>query len=531
MSKALYSPYKNFKGKEKFDTIIIGSGISGLALGSILSKANHKVLVLERHYTPGGLTHTFTRNDYEWDVGVHYVGEVGTTTILKKAYDYVCETPIEWTDMGDVYERVYFGDKSYEFRKGEQNFLDYFSNLFPDEKESLKKYVQLLIELEIISRGYYMEKVIPNFASWLIGKWLRKKYIKIAEKSTKEVMDGFFKDKKLKAILTAQFGDFGLTPAESSFAMHAAVARHYLEGGFYPKGGSAIFFEKIAPVIIKGGGKILVRAEVSEIIVKNGKAIGVKMQDGNILNAKRIVSTIGTENTYKDLLSEDVRSKLDLPVIMKGLTQSTSYYCLYLGFKHTAEELDLPKNNLWIFPDGYDHDKSMNDFKNGTSNNIPVVYISFPGAKDSDFQNRYPGKSTIEIITLVNYESVEKWEDGRWMKRGDDYEAMKEKISEELLSYLYKYLPQTKDKVDYYELSTPLSVKHFMGNHRGELYGLNHNAVRFLNKWLKPRTPIKNLFLAGQDIVTAGVAGGLMSAVLCATVIEFKNYFSKIKRS
>ncbi|MGZ3883683.1 MAG: phytoene desaturase family protein, partial [Bacteroidia bacterium] len=474
-SPVLYSPYKQYKHDKAFDSIVIGSGISGLALAAILSKEGKKVLVLERHYTPGGGTHTFKRADYEWDVGLHYLGEVGkpAPSMLKKSFDYICDTPIEWADMGEVYDRIYFGDETFEFRKGQAEFIDYFSKLFPHEKENIVKYVGLLNGMEKYGTGYYAEKMLPQFLSSLIGGLMRKKYLVYASKTTKEVLDELFTDKKLKAVLAAQYGDCGLPPALCSFAMHAAVARHYLDGGYYPVGGSAVLFEKIAPVIKKSGGEILIRAEVSEILVENGKAIGVKMADGKIIKAKKVVSTIGFESTYKNLLSPAVQQHKALGSRMSGLNPSVSFYCLYLGFRHTASELQLPKSNFWIFPEGYDHDKSQADFASGKSKEFPVVYISFPGAKDPDFEKRYPGRTTVEIITLINYDSFKPWADKKWKHRGEDYDTMKEEISQQLLGYLYRYLPQTRGKVDYHELSTPLTAKHFMGHQQGELYGLD----------------------------------------------------------
>ncbi len=524
----LFSSYKNFKSDKTFDTIIIGSGISGLALGSILSKEGQQVLLLEQHYTPGGMTHTFRRNEYEWDVGVHYVGEVGSPTMIKKVYDYVCDTPIEWADMGEVYDCAYFGNERFEFRKGRKQFTEYFSKLFPEEKNGIEKYVELLHAMEKYGMGYYAEKVVPGFISKLIGKLMRKKYLSYAGRTTKSVLDELFTNDKLKAILTSQYGDMGLPPATCSFAMHAGVTRHYLEGGYYPVGGSAAFFEKIAPVIKKASGEILVRAEVAEILVENGKAVGVKMSDGKTIAAKTIISTVGLDITYRKLLPLKVQQELALSKKMKGLTNSISYCCLYLGLKHTAAELNIPKSNFWIFPERYDHDKNMDDYKKGITKDLPVVYISFPGAKDPDFEKRYPGKCTIEIIALVDYDTFKPWEKEKWRHRGEEYDKRKETFSNNLLEYLYKYLPQTKGKIDYQELSTPLSAKHFGAHPRGELYGLDHTTARFNNTMLKPETAIKGLYLAGQDIVTAGVAGGLMSAVICVSHIKKGDYVRKI---
>lgn len=531
MSASLFTSYKHYKHDQQFDTIIIGSGISGLALGSMLSQDGKKVLILERHYTPGGFTHTFKRNDYEWDVGVHYIGEVGKQTLLKSVFDYVCETPIEWADMGDVYDRIYFGDESFEFRKGKEAFINYFANLFPNERKGIEKYVRLATELSKDARGFYSEKALPDLAGKVFGGLMRRKYLKYASRTTKQVMDELFTDEKLKAILSAQFGDYGLPPSIGSFAMHAVIAKHYMHGGFYPVGGSGVFFDKIAPVIKKAGGEILVRADVAEVLVTDNKAIGVRMADGKEIRANEVISTVGIDNTYYNLLNEKEQAKLGIAKRTAGLSPSISYYCLYVGFQQTAEELNLPKSNFWIFPPSYNHDENLKIYLEGNSDEIPGVYISFPGAKDPDFNNRFPGRSTVEVICLAQYNKFEQWKDTRWKHRGDDYDQKKKEISDKLLAYLYRYIPQTKGKVDYHELSTPLTVQHFAGYEKGEMYGLDHDPARFENRYLKPRTPIKNLFLAGQDIVSCGVGGGLMSAVICASAMSNSNYVNKILKA
>jgi all-trans-retinol 13,14-reductase len=157
-----------------------------------------------------------------------------------------------------------------------------------------------------------------------------------------------------------------------------------------------------------------------------------------------------------------------------------------------------------------------------------VVYISFPSAKDPDWSNRYPGRSTIDIITLMPYEVFGPWEGSKWMKRGEDYDQLKEKITQRLLQELYERLPQLEGKVDHFELSSPLTTKHFVNYDKGEIYGLDHTPSRFRQKFIKPRTPIKNFYLTGQDIVTAGVGGALFSGVLTTVAMTGVNVMKKV---
>jgi all-trans-retinol 13,14-reductase len=114
-------------------------------------------------------------------------------------------------------------------------------------------------------------------------------------------------------------------------------------------------------------------------------------------------------------------------------------------------------------------------------------------------------------------------------KRGQDYEAQKEKLSQRLLEKLFEQEPQLRDKIDYYELSTPLSTKHFTNYEVGELYGINHDVKRFSQTFLRPKSPIKNLYLTGQDIVSCGVGGALSAGLLTASAITGKNLMKRLK--
>ena len=157
--------------------------------------------------------------------------------------------------------------------------------------------------------------------------------------------------------------------------------------------------------------------------------------------------------------------------------------------------------------------------------------ISFPASKNPKFEEQYPGRSTIEIITLAKYDWFKEWENTRWKKRGEAYDALKENLAQRLLKHLYKYEPQVEGKIDTYELSTPITTKHFCNYINGEIYGLDHQPSRFEKNYLKPKTPIKNLFLTGQDIVTVGIGGALVSGVLTASAITKLNLIDEIVKA
>ena len=98
-----------------------------------------------------------------------------------------------------------------------------------------------------------------------------------------------------------------------------------------------------------------------------------------------------------------------------------------------------------------------------------------------------------------------------------------------MLDVLYKHVPQVKDSLVYSELSTPLTVNSLANYQKGEMYGINHTPKRFRQKWLRPQTKIKNLYLTGQDVTTVGVTSALFSGLLTASAVMKKNLSTMLK--
>ena len=212
-----------------------------------------------------------------------------------------------------------------------------------------------------------------------------------------------------------------------------------------------------------------------------------------------------------------------------GPRPEIAYLCLYAGLRGTAAELGLPKHNFWIYPDS-DHDANVAAYLRDHESQLPLVYISFPSAKDPTFQARCPGRSTIELITFAPFERFMPWFETEWRERGERYGAFKNRLAERLLEALFRQLPQLRGKIDRYEISTPLSTRHFANYEQGEIYGIEHSPRRFEERFLRPRTPIRNLFLTGQDIVTCGVAGAMAAGFLTASTILKRNLMKAATR-
>lgn len=526
----MFKKYSPGLCKQNYDAIIIGSGLGGLTTAVLLAQSGKKVLVLERHYVPGGFTHSFKREGYEWDVGVHYVGKMNDAeTPLRKAFDYITEGKLKWGMMDAVYDKAIIAGKEFRFVVGEENQLNQFIEYFPKEEKAIRIYFDKIKKFASGTAMFFGEKSMPPFLSNFLGYFLRKKFNSYSDKTTYDFLRSITGNEELISVLCAQCGNYGLAPKKSSFAIQAMIADHYADGGSYPLGGAKEIFNTIAEVIYKNGGEIAITAEVKEIVLKNGTAVGVEMKSGEKIFAKKIISNAGARNTFTKLLPNYNEHLVPIKNDLAKIKPSACHICLYVGLNASDKQLQLPKSNYWVY-NSFDFDGDYEKHIHNMNLEPPLYYISFPSARDSQWSGTHPDKSTIQVIVACSYEWLEKWKETNWMKRGDDYLKFKTGFEEKLLKKLYEIVPQVKGYVDVCEVSTPLSTKHFSNYGNGEIYGLEHTPERFRLKWLRPQTPVKNLFLTGQDTLTVGLGGALFSGVITASVILKKNFFSRVTK-
>jgi all-trans-retinol 13,14-reductase len=517
--------FRPAKAAARYDAIFIGSGIGALTCAALLSKLGQRVCVLEQHYTAGGYTHSYERGGYEWDVGVHYIGEVHKPhAALRRIFDVISDGKIEWAPMDPVYDRIVLGERSYDLVAGRGNFKAELIRHFPAEQEAIERYVELVLAAASRAPQFFAGQALPAAAGRAYAAARRLWQPKHLRQTTREVLQTLTTNEELIGVLTGQWGDYGLPPAQSSFLMHAMLVKHYLAGGNYPVGGSSSIARHIIPVIEAAGGHVFTYAGVEQILIDQRGAYGVRLKKGgHELLADRVVSNAGLLPTLQRLLPQD------LPPLAKWrkaadagkVKLSASHVCLYLGLKGDAATLGLPRTNYWIYPDA-DHDASFAKFLDAAADDptrFPLIYISFPSAKDPAWDARYPNKATIEIVAPCRPDWFAPWQNSVWGKRGDEYELLKARITESLLRTLYRFHPNVREALDFCELSTPLSTQWFQWNQAGEIYGLDHTVERFDQHWLHTQTPVKNLYLAGADTVTAGIGGALMSGVLTASCL------------
>lgn len=502
-----------------FDTIIIGSGIGGMTTAALLARAGQKVLVLEQHYVPGGFTHTFRRKGFVWDVGVHLVGEMSDKSLPGRLLAHLTEGRLEWADVGPVYDTFHFPDDfSIAFPDNPKDFAAALKEAFPDSSAEIDAYLSEVRATVRSMKSWMLGRAIPGRLGALLGGSMGREAARRLAQPTEQVLAELVSDPKLRAVLTAQWGYHGSPPSQAAWALQALIVRHFMYGASYPVGGAA----RIAPALLQGvadrGGWTRICADVEQILIDKGRAVGVRMADGEEIYAPRVISAIGAHSTVTRLLPDHARGGWAAPI--ERLGPSPAHLSLYLGFEGDLEQAGGSRSAEWFYQT-WDHEVAMWEVDpDKPVPTPPVLFTSYPTLKDPEHDPGPKQRHTGEIVTFVPFEAFERWRGTPWRKRGADYQAFKQRMTDAMLDVLFERHPAMRDMLVHAELGTPLSTDLFARPYNGAIYGLAGVPQRFGTQALRPQTPIPGLYLSGSDVFVCGVVGAMIGGVLAAMSVS-----------
>lgn len=514
-----------------WDAIVVGSGLSGLTAAAYLAANGRKVLVLERYDVAGGCSQTFRRKrEWQFDVGLHYIGGVRTGDIAGVLKGIGLLDRIEFVEMDpDGFDTFVFPDFEFRVPKGWDAYTERLVETFPDEAEGLRKCTRIFQEIMdqlrvagIPNRGTDLEGYLakaPTVVSW-------------GMRSLTELFDECGLSARSRAVLTGHAGDYATPPSRTPVTLHAGLVDHYMqEGAFYVRGGGQVLAAHLIDVIHTNGGRVRTHAEVTSIDVEDGAVTGVTLAGEERIAAPVVVSTADLKRTWLELLDPEILPD-GLAEIVDGYRMATPLVCVYLGLDFDLNER-MPNTNYWLHS-RYDDEVSYEYVAAGDFDPDPPVYITSATVKDPEWTGHTPpGCSTVELMTWAT-PSLEAWgvqHEGKAGKysRQDGYRAAKDNITELLIDGAEKVLGDLRSHIVWKEAATPMTQTRYTASSEGSSYGIELATDQYGP--LRPdfKTEIEGLYLSGASTRSGhGIVGAMNGGVASASAVLGRNLRSEV---
>lgn len=497
--------------------VVIGSGAGGLTAAGYLARDGFDVLVLEQAEQLGGYLNPFRRDGFLFDPGVHYVGECRPGRMLFESLSGLdldpgamfCELD---PDGFDLYQ---FPD-GFEVRacRGLEAYRDRLAGLFPHDRRGLARVFELVRSVDVAFASMSATRGAPLAWSDVAALGRLPAVLRWGSRTLDALLRTYITDPRLRAVLAAAGGDYGLPPGRAAAVVGLQLLAHYARGAFFPRGGSGALRDALVAVATRHGARFRTRARVDRILTARERVVGVQLASGERIDADVVVSDVNPVVTLGRMLEPGV-----LPHALRDRAAraepSLGVFGLYLGMQRDLRERGLGRFNVWSHP-AWDIDAEYAPVFAGRLPAEPMLFLSPNSIKDDSGTMAPPGASTLEVVTFAPYAMFRRWRELAPGARGSEYEAEKRRIADWLLEAIERRRPGLVGDVVVQEMSTPLTDEHYTLALEGGIYGPALTPAQAGFRRFRTRTPVPNLLLAGAGVFGDGVAPCLFSGRVAA---------------
>lgn len=475
---------------DKYDIMVIGSGIGGLVTGSLLSQ-NYKVLVVEKNNFFGGYCSDFSRNGFRFEAALQAINgfykDSPIFDILKKS-DAL--KGLEMIKPAHLYRAVYPGHDINVPQSDPVAYKNILVSSFPKESDGIDR---LLMVFKMIHK---------EMSSIYKGGSLKKcPYIlQYYKRSLQYLLNEYIHDEKLKAIIAQYWMYRGLPPSKLSSITFAYIWYDYtVNGSYFLEEGSAAIIKNLVDSIRRNGGEVMGGKKVSELYICNDMVKEAVLSDGYRIRADTFISNIDVFKTFGMMANTDTKIVDPFLIKLKENTLSISAIKIYLGLDIDVKTLGILDYETFVSP-SYDMESMYESSIENDPHKMPYTVTIY-----SNLSSKFckPGHSVVSIGALSGYRFWEKLNRTEYLKK-------KEELADVILERYERIFPNLRKYIKTKIIGTPLTMERYTGNSEGAIYGWNKKNLSEEIRFIHPTTPLKNLFLSSHWTKMGGGVGGVL---------------------
>jgi len=527
----------------RWDAVVVGSGMGGLTAAAYLAANGKRTLVLEAGEVLGGCTHVFRRKQFEFEVGVHYLGDCGPEGAIPTMLGGLgLQDRVDFLPMDpDGFDTIVYPEVTVKVPKGWDRYEANLIAAFPEDAAGIRTYIGILSKLgqatdrvttpgSLANQGRFALKAGPA-AYWAMQPLGR-------------LLDACHLSTGARAVLSSQCSY--LTPSHRAATLvHAVFLHNYIsDGAYFPAGGGQVLSAHLASVVTAYGGEWRTDARVSRILVESGRVTGVELASGERIDTELVVSNADLKRTLLDLVGAE-----QLPRRLTRRTDrfqmSMPLFNVYLGLNLDLRD-QLPNTNYFSFPklepadlshDLMDRAGELNEAQIQDMYSRIPGFVSIQSNKDPDNERIAPrGFTNLEVMSGAPGDfrfwgvKTGPYDGGRYRK-GADYLARKDEFTELLIDRAAAVIPNLRDHIIWSEAGSPVTQERYTLSSEGTSYGIDLSWKQFGPLRPTPRTPVKGLFLAGaSNSWGPGVEGAMASGLGAASLILGRDLAGELRR-
>ncbi|MFF9677097.1 phytoene desaturase family protein [Streptomyces eurythermus] len=505
--------------RSEWDAIVVGSGMGGLVCAAYLAAGGRSVLVLEQHDVAGGSSHVFRRRRaYEFDVGVHYLGDCGPDGILPAIFSGLgLDGRVRYRAMDPYgFDRIALPGLTVDVPVGWPAYRGRLVEAVPAEAAGILRFTDVCAAVAAETRALLLAEHAPTPAEVMAGTPATARW---GRRTVAELFDHCGLTPRARTLLAAQSPNYGMGPHQATVSQHAAVTDHYLRGAYYPEGGGQVMAASLVEALEAHGGELRTRTRVARIRVADGAVTGVELTGGEVLRAPLVVSNADYSRTVLELVGEEHFGRR-LVDRTRRATMALPFATLYVALD--KELADRPNANLWWYRDG-DIEGAYQRLAEGRIAPVPFLFFSFASLKDPGARNVCPpGHTNFQVMTLCPPDYA-FWgvhdgpAAGERYRRNEDYQRRKAELTEAMLSAAEEAIGPFREHIVHLETATPLTHERYTLTTGGTPYGLAGGGA---GNRPDTRTTVEGLHVVGAGTrYGSGITGAAVGGLACAAQI------------